>query len=75
MPSRMRHGSDEPSAEPKLAFTLGAYAREHPVWAITIDGDVIGIGTTRPQPLPGTSKSCRFRLARQQGLNRAGGTR
>jgi UTP-glucose-1-phosphate uridylyltransferase len=36
------HGA--PASEPKLALAIGDYAREHPVWTVPLDGEVIDLG-------------------------------
>lgn len=39
-----------PGSEPKLALTIGDYAREHPVFAVPRDGDVIDLGAPQTPP-------------------------
>jgi len=38
------HQHAAPQGEPKLALTLGAYAREHQVVAVPTEADVIDLG-------------------------------
>jgi hypothetical protein len=47
--SRQDAGS---GSEPKLALAIGAYAREHRVFAVPCDGEVIDLGTPEVPPRP-----------------------
>jgi hypothetical protein len=47
--ARARQGAG-PGSEPKLALAISAYAREHPVYAVTREGEVIDLGP--PQAIP-----------------------
>jgi UTP-glucose-1-phosphate uridylyltransferase len=42
--ARARQGAG-PGREPKLALAISAYAREHPVYAVTCEGEVIDLGS------------------------------
>jgi UTP-glucose-1-phosphate uridylyltransferase len=42
--ARDRQGAG-PGREPKLALAVSAYARDHPVYAVTCDGEVIDLGS------------------------------
>jgi UTP-glucose-1-phosphate uridylyltransferase len=48
--ARARQGAG-PGREPKLARAVSAYAREHPVYAVTHEGEVIDLGSP-PVPAP-----------------------
>ncbi len=61
--ARARQGTG-PGREPKLALAVSAYAREHPVYAVPCEGEVIDLGApqtrttcpmaSRERPAPGT---------------------
>lgn len=68
-----------PGAEPRLALAIGAYAREHPVVAVPVGGDVIDLGAPEPaaprQALRGAAENCRLPVtAAGAGLRRLVGS-
>ena len=58
--ARARQGAG-PGREPKLALAVSAYAREHPVYAVPREGEVIDLGVQqappRQAPAPAVTRS------------------
>jgi UTP-glucose-1-phosphate uridylyltransferase len=58
--ARARQDAD-PRNEPKLAFAISAYAREHSVFAVPCEGEIIDLGASqalpRQAPAPAITRS------------------
>lgn len=56
--ARARHDAG-PGREPKLALAVSAYAREHPVYAVPREGEVIDLGAPQAPPRQASAPATR----------------